>query len=290
MYRVMHVRNSLFATVSAAALALGSVQYAEAQQAKSGTPTYWLSLEGQYIWVNGDAVDLDFYPDGISLEPDNGWTGRFEYGGRISNDWSAALGVRYGRTFEEDDSFNLYYFPPGQTEYQEDHLVIDLEIGRDVGLGGQSTARVFGGARFAYLDGDGDGSISYDGYTIDLSSEHRFIGGGPRLGFDAVVPLGGGAQLDIGAAGSVLIGKRKGKASISDDGYGYEESKSKTKVIPNLEASAALTYMVGSNMSLSAGYRVEQFWNIMPTIEEDGFGSSDRLIHGPFVQFAIKGW
>ena len=56
-----------------------------------------------------------------------------------------------------------------------------------------------------------------------------------------------------------------------------------------VEASVALTYLLGANTSISAGYKAEQFWNIMPTLGSDGVGNDDRLLHGPFVRLTITG-
>ena len=62
--------------------------------------------------------------------------------------------------------------------------------------------------------------------------------------------------------------------------------------MPNVEASVALTYLLGQNAAISLGYKAEQFWNIMPTFDTGDFSKfdkDDRLIHGPFLKLTITG-
>ncbi len=292
-----YARRALLTTVSAAALVLVVNGQTEAQNA---APAWWVSIEGQYTWVEGDA--LDFY--GLTADPEDGWAGRLHGGGMISDDYSLSAGIRYGATSKERDSATYIYSDFEETadvSYEENHLVLDLEIGRHVGLGEGGTARIFGGLRFARFDGDGDGSFysSFTGDSAELSSTHRFTGIGPRIGVDANIPVAENVRVDFGLAGAMLYGKRKGKIKGSYSSFYGEnsgsisESKKKNVWVPNLEASVALTYLLGPNTSLSAGYKAEQFWNIMPTIdgsgEGGGFGKDDRLIHGPFLRLTISG-
>ena len=299
-------RRALLTTVSAAALVLVVNGQAEAQNA---SPTWWLSAEGQYGWANGDAIN-DF--DGLFINPEEFAAGRLHLGGRLVGPWTAAIGLRYSRMEKESDSAGGYssfggsqyqeggeYYSSfeSQGEYKEDHMVIDLEIGRDVGLGGTARARIFGGLRFAKFDGAGKLSSNYtvgSNYTnfggeSRIKTTQRFSGAGPRIGIDAMIPLANNLRADINVAGSALYGRRK--ISVRDTLYSeFSESESKNVIVPNVEASVALTYLLGANASISAGYKAEQFWNVMPTLGGgEGFGSDDRLLHGPFVRLTITG-
>ena len=293
-----YARRALLTSVSAAALVLVVNAQAEAQNA---SPAWWASVEGQYNSVQGDA--LEFYFEevaSLSAEPKDGWAGRLHLGGRISDDWSVAVGLRYGMANKESDGSSFYYSDfnaDADMSYKENHLVVDLEIGRDVGLGNGGTARVFGGLRFARFDGDGDFSAYYysgSPISLDADATHRFTGVGPRIGVDASIPLAENVRVDIGVAGAALYGRRKLKvkgtySSFYGRSYDIDDSESKNVIVPNVEASVALIYLLGANARISAGYKAEQFWNIMPTFDNFGSGNDDRLIHGPFVRLTITG-
>lgn len=289
-------RRVLLTTVSAAALAFVVNDQAGAQNV---TPAWWGSIEGQYNWVQGDALDIDTSADSLSLEPENGYAGRVHLGGRFGNGWSAAIGLRYGMTDKERDSaYSSFYGSDVEGSYEEDHLVLDLEIGRDVGIGNGGNARVFGGLRFARFDGDGNLSVSGAGgeyySSFEADTEHRFTGFGPRIGVDAAIPVATNVQVDISAAGAALYGKRKFSVDFSYMSSGgsvsnYGGSESKHVIVPSVEARVALTYLLGQSASVSAGYKAEQFWDIMPAANNFSTSGDNRLIHGPFLELKILG-
>ena len=297
-------RRALLTTVSAAALVFAVNNQATAQTA---SPTWWASVEGQYNWVDGDALSIveDFpgtSPLGFGLESKDGWAGKLHFGGMLDHDWSASVGVRYGKANGKsaDDFVTSPFSASGNGDYDESHLVVDLEIGRNVGLGSRANARIFGGLRFAKFDGDGEGDFysNFNAAETEISTSQRFSGVGPRLGIDAAIPLTQNLRADLGVAGALLYGKRKMDVDGSYySGFGpdgdFSNSSSKSAWVPNVEASVALTYLLGANASISAGYKAEQFWNIMPTADinthSTDSGSDDRLIHGPFVRLTITG-
>jgi hypothetical protein len=280
-------RRALLTTVSAAALVLAANNQTEAQDAG---PIWWASVEGQYNWVDGDAFDID----PLSVSPEDGWAGKLHFGGMLDHDWSASVGIRYGQTNRESDNILYSEFGGADAKYDESHLIVDLEIGRDVGLGSSGNARIFGGLRFAQFDGDAD--TSYSGFGGGSASvSQKFSGIGPRLGMDAGFPLTQNLRADLGVAGAVLYGKRKVKVDGSYSGFGaydFSSSSSKHVWVPNAEASVALSYLLTPNASISAGYKAEQFWNVMPTVSDVNSlstGNDDRLIHGPFLKLTITG-
>lgn len=284
MSSIALVRRGLLTTGSAVALALGAVQAAEAQPSfASATPQTWFTVGGQYTMLDGDAINLD---DEIRNGPDDGFALTGKAGGKFYGEWWGALGVNYGRALKNRE-LTYYGFPGGlTTEYDENRILLDLEIGRDVGLGSLGSVRAFGGLRFAHFDGEVVASaIYYDTNIAEL--EHRFTGAGPRFGLQADVPLADALKLEVSAVGAVLIGKQNSDLTVYN---GYNESNSDTRVAPNIEASIALNYAVAPNVSVGAGYRVQQFWNILGKFVDDGFKAESRLIHGPFLDLTIRDW
>jgi hypothetical protein len=319
-------RYTLLVTVSAAAL---MVTVERGPLAADVTPVaqdrWWLSVEGQYLLFDGDkanySLDEDTFPNidedvPFKLRPDDGWGIGGEIGFQPADSpWSFLGRVRYGQSNKDKDNSGYYSnFGSGFTsfsaeaDHREDHIVVDLEIGRDVGLGvlGEgSNIRLFGGIRFAHFKGKGSvstdyysnfGGGDYDIETSDVDVKRKFTGIGPRIGFDAMMPLSEQFSLDVGAAGAFLFGKQKFEAKGSyysnfdgDVGGGQiNDRRSKNTVVPNLEASAAFSWLISDNAKFSLGYRVDSYFNVY----DNGpiFGSrdeGDRIIHGPFIKFTI---
>jgi len=76
------------------------------------------------------------------------------------------------------------------------------------------------------------------------------------------------APTDIGAAGAVLFGKQKFKASGTYEanfiiGTGIiDEKRSKNTIVPNLEGSAALSWLITDDAKFSLGYRVDSYFDV----------------------------
>ena len=292
-------RYVLLATVSATALLVSVERGPNAQEAMTDGAHWWLSVEGQYMMFGGDAPSAY----GLNVDPEQGWGGAVEFGiQQYGSPWSAVARVRYGRSDTEQDSRTTYsgfygsYVNTDTAQYRESHTIADLEIGRDVGLGsmggGNATARIHGGVRFAHFDGDLSGTYSSFYGSGGIRSEHTFTGIGPRVGIDANLPLAQNVSADLRASGAVLFGTRKVEGNYS--GFyasGPFSRRENSVVVPNVEASAAVTYLFGDNAKLAVGYRVDHYWNVFDTNPFSG-GSSrdgDRTIHGPFFRVTIGG-
>lgn len=311
-------RYTVLATVSATALMVMVEQGALAADIVApGQDRWWAAVEGQYLLFDGDSA---FYgpneddPLGISLDPKDGWGIGGEVGFQPADSpWSFLARLRYGESNKEDGDASFYIasdeppFSAGGTataDHREQHYIADLEIGRDVGLGtlgDDSNIRLFAGLRYAHFKGKGAVSSSgyssgfYSGYgSADVDFKRTFSGIGPRIGFDAMVPLADQFALDVGAAGALLFGKQKLKISGSGTSSGVafevDEERSKSVVVPNLEASAALSWLVTENAKFSLGYRVDSYFEVYdvgaPFGDRD---EGDRIIHGPFVKLTIGG-
>lgn len=283
-------RYVLLSTVSAVALLVSVERETFAQEAMTDGARWWLSAEGQFLMFGGDAPESS----GLNVDPETGWSGAAEFGiQQYGSPWSAVARVRYGQSDKQSAAYGGYYATTSQ--YEESHAIVDLEIGRDVGLGSllgeNATARVHGGVRFARFEGDMSGTYSSFYGAGNGSTEHTFTGIGPRVGIDADVPLTGNLSADVGASGALLFGTRKTEGTYSSFYGSGSFSRRDNVVVPNVEASAALTYLLGENAKLSVGYRVDQYWNVLDTNPSAGGGTQegDRTIHGPFFRVTIGG-
>jgi len=318
MQRLDTFRYTVLAAVSAVALFAKVEQEAfAADVAVAGQDRWWGALEGQYLFFGGDSAVYGPHEDdplALSLKPKNGWGIGGEVGFQPADSpWSLVGRLRYGESNKDDGESNYDYAseePPfsvdasGSANHREQHYIADFEIGRDVGLGtlgDDSNIRLIAGVRYAHFKGKGtflsgftvSGQNGDEGYA-DVDMKRSFNGIGPRLGFDAMVPLADRFALDAGVAGALLFGKQKLSASgvggFAGEVEDIDAGRSKTVLVPNLEASAALSWLVAENAKFSLGYRVDSYFDVYDVGATGGdYENGDRVLHGPFVKISIGG-
>lgn len=266
--------------------------------AVEGTPVqaepaenWWLSVHGQVpVWEEND--DNNRRRNGFSLG--EGFGIGAEFGWKLDDIHSIVTRVKINRRSNDDTQTSQYYYSGFGTVTNTDTrsgenntFVADLEIGRDVGLGalgmGNGDLRVFAGVRVAHLTANSDSSYSGFVSYSSRSTRRSFTGAGPRIGFAASTPLSEQVAFDLSAAGGVLIGRQK--ETFQSNYSSFNNSDSRTAVVPNVEASAALKFLFNEDTTFSAGYKVDAFFD---AIGDFGGSKSDRIIYGPFVQFTIK--
>lgn len=247
----------------------------------SGRPTVWIELGGQAEQLGGLSapfsapfMSITPTPDvykGISFLGSQGQA-RYSVGeeGKITlqpedSDWIFSAGVRYGRSHATRHKHNESQVPPahysipafGSSGYKyfrsdkladtlthqiEQHLVVDFQAGKDVGLGlfgRHGTSTISAGIRYAAFTAKSDAVISarpavnvhevsfYGGYvvlpratfyqyTLSGRAERSFKGIGPSVSWDASAPLVGNSDdgeltFDWGLNAALLFGRQKAK-------------------------------------------------------------------------------
>jgi hypothetical protein len=294
-------RRALLTSVSA--VALFAMIEGDVPGARAGEqPEVWIKLFGEYNeWDGG--TPAGFWPTPpLDFSLGDGFGVGGELGFRVDELHTIIARIRYNEMDRVGNSASysaIKYYAAATGTHREHAIIGDLEIGRDVGLGmfgaGDGKLRVHAGLRIAHFEGQSDVSQSFYlvpiffGY-LDQDIERQFTGAGPRLGFDASLPLGSWASLDFTGAGALLFGRH----SFDLDGSGFffivpitvEQNRSDFVVVPNVDASAAFTFKLGANTSMSLGYRVDAFFNV----HDDGgadHDEGDRIIHGPFGSITI---
>jgi hypothetical protein len=275
-------------------------------------PGRWqIAFEGQLaayagrdtIWNLPFSCSCDTPPPTIG--PDYGAGIAVDITREMQSGWRASLGIRYGRSFDTDDShvYNSYYplFYGGRATHTEQHGIIDFAVGRDVGLGrfGQpgGTSTITAGVRIAHFQADTDLS-----YSVGLSSpplvyfslpgrnKRTFTGAGPRIAWNGSVPLPNNPAFtfDWGIAGALLFGRQKSEFSLTYPTYVTKYTRKKSVVVPNVEAFAAISWQLPDIPGrFTAGYRVDAYFNVIDGgLDEPD--SVDRIIHGPFARFTIE--
>ena len=317
------VRQLLLA--STAAMLVGASQAASAGGGGAISPVGWrYTIEGDYVMWSPN-TDLawgtqdEARTDGLRSR---GWGGAFSVGWHPEDmgPWDFVLGGRFEQsnrksvsgTWSGDD------FPTndgGDANFRERHIAVDFEVGREIGIGnwGMQGAdlRVHGGVRFAQFNSQTNfrtheaeiettptGTESCVPTTPCLAVgkiERRFSGAGPRFGWNFSTPIGDGGGgpfgIDFNGAAAALFGERVTEWRFST----FESVKEKPNldsakftIVPDVEASLALTWRLSPNSKLALGYRVDAAWNTTDfgwPGSEDFSGDSNRVTHGAFISW-----
>lgn len=273
------IRWQLLATVSASAL-IAAVYTADVAAAREDdTPTVWIELGGQLERIsNGQEPFVPPFilktprPPAETVSPldfergprySKGLEGKLLFSPRDS-DWSFSAAVRYGRSNNQKhvhqqsypEPFEKYFsghtsfrFPMAAkfsditTKHTEQHLILDFQVGKDVGLGMFGKSTINAGVRFAQftarsnitLRSDPDWHFhyrtlhypsipltkivsgqAYHSYVGQFSGSRSFQGVGPSLSWNGSAPVAGNPDatevlFDWGVNAALLFGRQKTK-------------------------------------------------------------------------------
>jgi hypothetical protein len=284
-------------------------------------PVLTIWLEGGGFWTGGGDHNAIFHNDDYydpeahevnRMKPQVGWEIAFGADYRIAaSPWHVSFDLRYGQAHAKDKKFfgsnSSDGFQGNNFEEHESHMVADFMIGRDFNLGiGQSQIKV--GVRVADLRATqlASGFVTASTFGDPSNSafsdkwRSRFLGIGPRAAIDGSVPLGGPWAFDYMAGVAVLFGDRKLERTFAATGNsgcdscnfatGFTKSYNDSGSVFNVDASGALSYWFTPRAKLSAGVRVDSYWNAIRTLSPNWNDQSvanqvinvDRVFWGPF--------
>ncbi|HSZ11363.1 MAG TPA: hypothetical protein VK759_04260 [Rhizomicrobium sp.] len=333
------VPSRLLSSVSAVAL-LG-VFALESHDAKaagtfladSSQPPLWIELGGDFESISGKADQ--WMPDSTSAlagsgahirkDPANslGLEGKIAYQFEHS-DWKVWAAARYGRSQRGQDfhTQTAQYYALGfvraytdTTRHLENHMIVDFEAGKDVGLGlfsEHSRSTIGVGIRIAQFSVTGDDFVSskpqYSGvfrqqvffHTAKLT--RRTSAMGPTASWDSHVPLislsDSNFALDWGVNGALLFGKQKTMLDTTNryrhqsEGYpivvgttSANVVRRHTQLIPNLGAMAALSFNLPA-AKMTVGYRADFFFSGMDG-GVNAYRGMTRSFYGPFATISV---
>ncbi len=278
----------------------------------------WLMLEFGYDIYAGDVQD---WTEGLGnrrldVEPDDGLQGAVGLVTPLGDtDYDIGIFARFGGSFEEKDStaatvYNILgggaqfgFNTDSSVEHNEHRIIVDFEARRDIGLGDGIDVTAKAGVRFAYFEAETDTVLNYVGFIVSQATEEResrFVGAGPRLGFDAVVPLTGAMQFDFSGEGSVLFGNSKRRTEAIFSVFPVNNAIDKDtdfRVVPTVGGTAALSFTPEGlgGMKFTVGFRAEAFFNVydqrvkFDRLGGNGFGEKNahRFQFGPFARVSI---
>lgn len=228
------------------------------------------------IWATYNSYTHSVGPNGsYESQPDGtGLNVSFEAGVNLANSpYSIGLGFR-----NSSDGAEYSYF--GYDTEEASYTTLDFEIGRDLNLGA-GNSRITLGVRGAAVNVSG--TYSYHSHSDGSSS---FIGAGPRVALENSFPITDRVSVDVEAGAAVLFGTTSNESDYS--GFHHHgpgaDSNSSTETVTNMDFSAALSYLVGSDTKVSLGYRMESFSGL--EMYNYNTGPTDEISdQGAFLKF-----
>ena len=303
------ITKRLMSSVSSVAIVVAGAQQASAD-AHSALSGYTLNVQGGIAGIDNiwdDKTGSEDLSDKVGSEDNlTSYMGSLTLSRETSPNKDMAFGLSFGVS-PQADSFRLSAEISNSdsetlllaSEQSNSYAALDFEMGTTVPMG-TADMRWFYGARalasksnFSY-DFEVDKAGSGSGGSLEVEAEAVFVGVGPRVGIGfATQPAPSskfGFSGELGAA--VLFGSRKDTVTVNALGFpgsGGSSSFSEQKNVASLDAQIGVDYYLSDNATISAGYQLQQLWNVDFASDEDNpnFASS-RLIHGVFVGFTTQ--
>lgn len=285
---------------------------------------WWTSIEGGWVMPGSDPNTYGFAApflgpplQAATINNGSGWTGQFGIGYQPAlSPWDFAAFARYTETRRmRNDNFIGYAICSfsgvsgpcpngivGATKNRESHLTLDFQVGRDLGIGGGpgTSLKATAGLRYANFQSTTTGTF-FTASPFGFASAYPFKarsameGFGPRLGLEGKAALGGGLGLEYGAGVFGLFANEQFSETPGLFVVPQFVTGRKNAFVPGLDGSAAVTYAVTANTTLSLGYHAEFYSGAMLepssidlTTGVVSLGSKDRLDQGPLVKLTLK--
>jgi opacity protein-like surface antigen len=320
------LRGSLLAAASVLAIAASAAasRAADLPTMKPATPPapvvasseWWTSIEGGWVMPGSDPNTYGFTlpfvgpPQAATINKGSGWTGRIGIGYQPAlSPWDFAAFARYTETRRKRNdnligSFSCGFVSTctngivGATKNRESHLVLDFQVGRDLGIGGGpgTSLKATAGLRYANFQSTTTGTFFTSSSPLfPFKAKSSMEGFGPRLGLEGKAALGGGLGLEYGAGVFGLFANEQFSETPGLFVLPQFVTGWKNAFVPGLDGSAAVTYAVTANTTLSLGYHAEFYSGAMLepssidlTTGVVSLSSKDRLDQGPLVKLTLK--
>ncbi|MER8461959.1 Lpg1974 family pore-forming outer membrane protein [Mesorhizobium sp. M1396] len=304
-----HVSGKLLATVAASAASVTSIGVvaAHAADAQVTDPAVVdsrikIAFEGAVYQSNVDKVGDT--SDKLGSGSDFGdLYGSVALTKQISPDvdWRIAGAFHAG----QDNDFNLDATVPGGVVglsfgNSYNFQTLDFDVGKHVQVQ-SADIRFFGGVRLLHSKEELNFNVSATpddptdkGGNVDKLGSSEFYGIGPRLGAEVYYPLSETWGLTGAVSGSAMWGRRTDKISFHvheddpsdptpDPDVDVSESEHSSEVVTNVDLSGGVTFKPWENTTFTAGYRVEQWHNLLLLSDK-----STQTFHGPFLRLEVK--
>ncbi|MBZ9847275.1 hypothetical protein LB565_04630 [Mesorhizobium sp. CA14] len=303
----MQGKGKLLATVAASAASVTSVGVATAH-ATEGQATDQTVIDSRIkLAFEGSFFRNEIHDgDKLGLTPDKLGHSKAGFNGAVSltkqispdMDWRLAGAFHTGRDWSEGESLaeGSGVFS-ASLSHGFDFQTVDFDVGKHVKVQ-SADVRFFGGLRLLHADQTAiDFSESFtpsdpaaEGGSFDKLGTSEFWGIGPRVGAEAYYPIGESWGLTGSVAGSVMWGRRKDEFLLTEtttnpDSHQTlsDESQHSSETVYNVEASAGLSWAPITNTTFTAGYKIEQWHNLIVNADH-----KNQTFDGPFIRLEVK--
>jgi len=298
--------GKLLATVAASAASVTSagVVAAHAEDTKVTDPSVIdsrvkIAFEGAFFPNTVHSSNKLGNSDKLGDSKDN-FSGSIALTKQISSDmdWRLAGAFRTGKDWSVGESQT---FPEGTIAASLSDgfsfQTFDFDIGKHVKVQ-TADVRFFGGLRILHTDQKGyDYSFSATpndpsdkGGSYDKIGSSEYWGIGPRAGAEAYYPLSETWGLTGSVSGSVMWGRRNDRFGINVTTTNPDNhqsvtlfSESSSEIVTSVDASAGLSWTPLANTTFTAGYKVEQWHNLL-----ENSNHSNQTFNGPFLRLEVK--
>ena len=243
------------------------------------SPLIYLSIEGGPIWMEGDLSETgaDKFGD---FDNQDGFYAAITYRRFLNPTWDwqiTATGTWLdeisGRGFDEE---------AGDVRFTSDldFQTIDLDAGYH--FNGNPLTRFLFGIRALHSRDE----LNYEDFFGPITYKAEGWAFGPRVGFQSETMLGSSRFGFVAeASGSILFG------SFDIETQANDVRTDSSRTIYNLEGLAGLSWHANDTWTFTAGYRLQQWWNLREgtAVSDQGYTLSadeDPLLHGPFLRVA----
>ena len=277
-----------------ALLAIAAVAQTSPAQAQVQAPGFFGSATGWWYPWNSTGSKFNYFDSDDAnshSKPGDGPGGKAYAGYRFSNPYDIAVGLQgtwlsKGKKGNAIDSGTPS--SPFNIQQKAWYWAGDVELGYNGSDGMQLGYRLFAGARYVEWKHTSNG-LSNEGGNVTATD--KFTGWGPRIGASGAYRFGPGSNWSLFAdvAGAYLLGSRHAHATTGEGPGSAKNGKNSW----NAEGEVGLSYDVGSNVNIGAGYRGEYWSNVaFSHLDKDDasimFGGANRIVHGPFVRVAYN--
>ena len=294
-------------------------------QAPSGTWTWW--IEGGGVDLSGDPFVPGFNAPPFDIRADQwGWQGAGGVDYRFAgSDWHVSADFRFmGNGSNAATSAEVASFAPGpvlnavtganSANRKESAWEADFMVGRDLQIG--NPAQVKFGLRVADIWGQTNGAANWayavitpppltGAYTFSdaYRQTNKWIGAGPRLAIEGVVPLQGAWSIDYNGGVAALFGHGSATQTTTItttntaappvtptclSGCPIAASTGSNAVVFNADAQVGIAYALSNNARVSLNYRVDGYWNGMRGFNAAGAGVNlSRVYSGPTLKLTV---
>jgi|LGOV01.1.fsa_nt_gb hypothetical protein len=278
----IRAKTKLLTTASVISLAMATSALAQ-------DASWWASVEGAMLTRDSDQ---SLYAPGLSLNLTEANSYAVELGyNQGGTPWSFGISARSTTATETGSYYYLWdeSVPVNSAATMTESVtIIDLEIGRDIGVGNFQGRATLGVRSLSYSSSTEGYYDSWDDGYYDYTINNTFNGIGPRFAVEGSVPVSERVSIDTEVGMAILFGSR----TYVEEGFDGDniDLASDNEIATTLDISIAASYKIGANSKISLGYRQDLYANVSGYYDSwySVWEGATTTNAGPFIKFTSQ--